>query len=136
MSDCRKLPPGLVLARRIGKVLGVGLIGTAVAFFWRGIGQGHILALGQGLLFGSLGIAYLLPWSRLSRKAWRSCFGVLLVVTAVLAFSLIIGVMITFAEAARQGVRPGPPIFQGVVLFLVLMQPAVILFECKPGLLD
>lgn len=132
MSGNNSVNRSVFLARYLGRILGSLLIGAALFLVWRGIDQGRVFDLFQGFLFTVLGILYVLPWLRLSRRRWRKCFGLLLVMTAVLAFTQVLAVMVTFAEAARQGVKPGPPIFQGVILFLVLMQPAVIFFERHP----
>jgi len=76
-------------------------------------------------------------WKRLeSTAAWKPLFIILCFFTVAFVFTLVVDLMFQYMLAAGQGGKPAPPAFQSLLLFIMLMQPPVIIFQRRPELLD
>lgn len=121
--------------------------GIAVGFFmiiwlpfnalrWGGEAPSGLL-LGEFILFGLVAILLLLPWKRLEpTRWWKPLLGLFFFAVAAFAFTMVIDLIFQYILAADQGKKPAPPAFQSLLIFLILMQPPVLIFLRKPELLD
>jgi hypothetical protein len=128
---------GLAYGRAAGLAVGCFLIlwGPLSALRWEGH-QPHGLLMAQGLFFTTFGLLLVLPWNRLPLCWWKPLFYLLCFFAAAFAFIQVIDLLFQYMVAAEFRRRPAPPAFQGIQLFLALLQPPVILFNRNPRLLD
>lgn len=129
---------GLAYARAAG--LGTGLFLLAWlplnSARWMGQGPEWLLTL-ESIVFGGVALLLLLPWKKLfATRVWKPLYVVLCLFAVAFVFTLIADLMFQYMLAAENRAKPAPPAFQSTLLFVVLMQPPVILFLRKPSLLD
>ncbi len=134
-------------ANRLRSLLYARMVGVAAGAFlllwlpfnalrWGGEAPAGLLTA-EWLVFGLVGVLLLLPWKKLEpTKAWKPLVFVLCAAAAAFAFTLVVDLIFQYMMAADQGTKPMPPAFQSLLLFLVLMQPAVVIFQRRPELLD
>jgi hypothetical protein len=120
-------------ARLAGRVLSVLLLALGVTALIRGAG---VFELFKGAYFVVYGIVLSLPYGRLSDAAWKPLYASLVVLSAVFVFVMVAVVMFAYMAAADRGERLGIPGFEGMLIFLALLQVPVVLFQRKPDLLD
>ena len=111
---------------------------------------GLILPLRQVLLLSSgmsswgvlfvesfFGLFLLLPWRSIVEKTkGTGSLIVFTVTTGVFIFYLVINTLLRIITMIEVGLRPGVPAFEGVLVFLILMQVPVLVFIRRPELLD
>lgn len=128
--------PGLRFARAFGVGLGLFLLiwGPASWFRWNGaLGLG----LFQGIFIAIYAFLLLLPWNRLGRgRFWWVMYAVFGACSLSFVFYQVFDVLYQLALAQGAGYKSPPPAFQGVLIFLALMQLPTVLFAHKPELLD
>lgn len=124
---------GLRYARVAGYVLSALLLALGVTALIKGQGAFETF---KGAYFVAYGILVSLPFGRMSETAWRCSYGLLIGLSAVFVFVMIAVVMFAYMAAAEQGDRLGVPGFEGLLIFLALLQVPVVLFQRKPDLLD
>lgn len=125
---------GLQYARWAGRLMGVGLLITAVLIL-----TGSTLdTLGtvKGSYFVLYGILLNLPFQRLKDSSWKLGFGALTLSSIGFVFLMIVSVMFAYMEMAELGERLGVPGLEGSLIFVALMQVPVVLFQRKPDLID
>lgn len=128
--------PGLRFARAFGIGLGLFLLGWGPASWlrWNGaLGLGLV----QGVFITGYALLLLLPWERLGRgRAWWITYAIFGVCSLSFVFYQVFDVLYQLALAQGAGHKSPPPAFQGVLIFLALMQLPTVLFAHKPELLD
>jgi hypothetical protein len=124
---------GLRYARIGGHLLSALLLALGLTALIKG--QGTFDAF-KGIYFVVYGIVISLPFGRMSDTIWRWSYGLLVGLSVVFVFVIIAVVMFAYMAAADRGDRLGIPGFEGMLIFLALMQVPVVLFQRKPDLLD
>lgn len=131
---------GIRIARWVGRCLGITLILWAIYvvitdFFLAS--SPSVALLFKPLVFVGLGSLYLLPWQQsITAELWKKCFLLLILMTSVFVFTLMASVMTEHIAITQTGKKPPPPMFEGMIVFLVLIQVPTILFERNPHWLD
>ena len=128
--------PGLCYARAFGVGLGLFLLGWGPASWFRWNG-----ALGLGLVQAVFVFCYalllIIPWERLGpSRVWWVAYAVFGFSSLVFVFYQVFDVLYQLALVQGSGYKSPPPGFQGVLIFLALMQLPTVLFARKPELLD
>lgn len=129
---------GIAYARAAGIAMGVFLLIWLPfnGLRWGGEAPAGLLPA-ESVVFGLTGILLLLPWKKLeASKGWKPLLILLCFIACAFVFTLVVDLMFQYMMAAEQGAKPPPPAFQSLMLFLVLMQPAVLIFQRRPELLD
>ena len=124
---------GLRYARWAGHVLTALLLMVGLTALVKGQGPFELF---KGIYFVAYGIVVSLPYGRMSGKAWRWSYGLLVGLSALFVFVMVAVVMFAYMAAADRGERLGVPGFEGTLIFLALLQVPVVLFQRKPELLD
>lgn len=86
-----------------------------------------------------LGVLLLLPFGRIGSVrpgVWKRLFFGLLVIAVVFVFARVIGVMFEARTVEAAGGEMGVPAWSGTLIFLVLAQIPIILFQRFPDQLD
>ncbi|GAB4279049.1 MAG: hypothetical protein Tsb0018_08990 [Opitutales bacterium] len=126
---------GVAYCRYMGVGLGFFLIvwGCASWFRWNGaLGLGIV----QGIFLCLYGLLLTAPWKTVPERTWRRMFFLLLGMTAGFVFFQVFDVLYQAALAEELHHKLAPPAFQGILIFIALMQVPAVLFERKPELLD
>ncbi|MFP4069984.1 MAG: hypothetical protein ACLFVC_07370 [Opitutales bacterium] len=133
-SPAETQQPGLRYARWAGCALGAVLLISAVATLTTGnIETFPLIRSLYSLLYGAV---LVLPFSRFEDPTWKWTYGLLVALSAGFVFLMIASVMFDYMAAAERGERLGVPGFEGLLLFIALLQVPVLLFQRKPDLLD
>lgn len=90
----------------------------------------------KGLYFAALVAILLLPFDRLKNKTFKLFFPLLCLLSVGFVFLMVVEVMFAYMAAAEIGERLGVPGFEGMLIFLTLLQIPTILFRRNPDLLD
>lgn len=131
---------GIKIARWTGRILGIGLIAWGIYalasdFLLRA--NPGLTSFFKSLIFIGLGSLYLFPWKReITDRLWKRLFLLLILVTAIFVFTLMASVMSEHIAIAQAGQKAPPPMIEGALLFLVLIQVPTILFERNPHWLN
>ena len=104
------------------------------------------------LFFIIYGTLLAMPWGHITRTAtFRFAFGLLVVFSVAFGFLMVVDLMFQFPLTwdrlgvadpnsiyqlkSEKGDKPAPPTFQGLLVFLSLLQVPTVLFQRKPELL-
>lgn len=98
-------------------------------------GEG-VFELFKGSYFIVYALTIILPYTRMTDRAWNRCFILLSGLSALFVFVMVAVVIFAYMAAADRGERLGVPGFEGTLIFLALLQVPVVLFQRKPDLLD
>lgn len=133
----RRVPAGVRYARLAGLALGLLLVAFAVREIVREIGPSDFWRwLTAGLLcaFAALQLA---PWNRMADdRLWKRCYIAFCALTALFVFLMVIKTITDYRLFYAVHKKMTIPGFQGLLIFLALMQVPAVLFERKPDLLD
>lgn len=124
---------GLRYARIAGHIMSALLLVLGITTLVKWQGSFEIF---KGVYFVAYGIVLSLPYARLSDAAWKPCYILLVVLSALFVFVMVAVVMFAYMAADARGERLGVPGFEGTLIFLALLQVPVVLFQRKPDLLD
>jgi len=124
---------GLRYARLAGRLVSILLLALGLTALIRGGGGFESF---KGAFFILYGIVLNLPYARLSDTAWKFAYILLVALSAGFVFVMVGVVMFAYMAAAERGERLGVPGFEGLLIFLSLLQVPVVLFQRKPDLLD
>lgn len=129
---------GLLYARAAGFAVGLFLLIWLPfnALRWGGEAPSGLLGA-EYVVFSWVGIMLLLPWKRFEANAiWKPLIVVFFLAVGAFAFTMVVDLIFQYILAADQGLKPAPPAFQSLLIFLILMQPPVVIFQRRPELLD
>jgi len=124
---------GLRYARIAGYVMSALLFALGVFALIKGSGTFDTF---KGTYFLIYGIVLSLPFARLSDKAWRWSYGLLVGLSFLFVFLMVVVVIFAYMASDARGERLGVPGFEGTLIFMALLQVPVVLFQRKPDLLD
>ena len=124
---------GLGYGRIAGCVLAAILGFEGISALLKGEG---VFELFKGSYFTLYALAIILPYRRMTDRAWNRCFILLSGLSALFVFVMVAVVIFAYMAAADRGERLGVPGFEGTLIFLALLQVPVVLFQRKPSLLD
>lgn len=129
---------GLRYARATSIAFGAFLITWGVFGTGRWEGHGyHAAVVAQAIFFVLFGALLLLPWKRIATtKHWRPLFALVCVMCVIFGFVMVCEVMALNYIADANRTKPGPPILQGIQLFIALGQIPILIFLRRPELLD
>lgn len=128
-----KHPAGLVVARLSGVGLGLYLLFSAPYKISQFAGTSDARLWVETGVLGTVGLIQLVPWTHIrSRRLFRAFFTLLVALTTATVFALVFFTMFTYIDMMSVGRKPGLPAFQGVVIFLSLLQVPTVLFLRHP----
>ncbi len=131
------VPDGVRYARRAGLVLGLLLLGFAARELLRELGPTVQTRWINAAFITAFAFLQLVPWSRLrDERVWKRCYIAFCALTALFVFAMVIKVIFEYKDYYAVNRKMTIPGFQGLLIFLALMQPPAVLFERKPDLLD
>ena len=125
----RGLCYGRIAGCAMAAILSVGGISALLK------GEG-VFELFKGSYFIVYALTIILPYTRMTDRAWNRCFILLSGLSALFVFVMVAVVIFAYMAAADRGERLGVPGFEGTLIFLALLQVPVVLFQRKPDLLD
>ncbi len=134
----RQRERGMAYSRAAGLSVGLFLIlwSPFNLLRWGGEGPGSLLGFQTGF-FMIYGLLLVLPWKKLAgSRWWKPLFSLLCVAGAVFIFTMVIDLMFQYMLAAEQSRKPAPPAFQGMLIFISLLQIPTVLFIKHPKWLD
>ena len=131
------IPVGVKYARRAGFCLGLLLIAFAVREIFRSIGPSDFWRWLTAILLCGFATIQLTPWNRIhNEKVWKRCYLVFCAITVAFVFLMVIKTITDYRLYYAVHKKMTIPGFQGLLIFLALMQIPAVLFERKPDLLD
>lgn len=144
MTNLPALPTGLRYARILGLIFGVFLILNGLRDLlgiyprWDPATVTWPNALITASYFHiTCGLLLLLPWPRLMHSPrWAWWLGLLAIMAVAFSFMMISEVMAKNYLANNKGMKAKPPVFQAILLFVMMAQPPVAWFFRRPETLD
>ena len=132
-----KHPTGLVIARLCGVGLGVYLLLYAPYKLSQSVGTIDARLWVECGVLGTFGLVQLIPWTQIrSSRLFRALFILLIAFTTATVFSLIFFTMFSYIDMMSVGRKPGLPAFQGMIIFLGLLQVPTVLFLRHPDWME
>ncbi|MFP4166906.1 MAG: hypothetical protein ACLFUF_07050 [Opitutales bacterium] len=133
-QDEKNTRTGLRYARWAGYALGLTLVGLAAGEWFRG--TDGFLQIFTAVYFLVYGILLCLPYHRMDGRLWKRAFLALSGASAGFVFLMIVRVMLEHIAAAEQGENLGVPGFEGLLIFVGLLQVPAVLFQHRPDWLE
>lgn len=123
----------LLYARAAGYVVSILLLVLGLTGLIQGAGGFEAF---KSVYFIFYGLVLSLPFGRLPDAVWKPLYILLVALSVAFVFIMVAVVMFAYMAAAEMGERLGIPGFEGLLIFLSLLQVPVVLFQRKPDLLD
>jgi hypothetical protein len=136
-----------------GRLLRILGLVASVLLFWQAWQQGFsgVGAALRSSIYVLVGVLLWLPWGRLSKIVWKRLFAIFCVSLFMLVFAQMYEVLEKYSQLSpaskvdskeslflletgsiHRANKPRPPIDRGVMLFFVLLQVPVLIFQRYP----